>query len=359
MILFYIACIYAVIYISFIMKVLTTPSKQSETKSFAGKISVLIPFRNESPEIKNCIQSILDQQLENDYEIILVNDHSEDDFQNQIPNHESVSLIHLEDGIIGKKKAIEKGVDNATGEIIVTIDADCVATKNWLTEISKSFEKENVILSLGSVYVNEEVSVLSLIQSSESLILGALTKYGVDSNKPILASGANITFRKEAFLKLNPYHDNQNIPSGDDMFLLEKVLQTYGANSIVFHSATTLTRAVESWSEFFNQRVRWARKMKNIKDLKTSQTTFFIALFNVFLFFLLIYSKFQMKELYGLLAVKFIFDFALLFKQPLKNKKHIFFAPLFFIWNLFYPLMMLSALIFVKPEWKNRALEKE
>ena len=91
-------------------------------------LSVIIPIRNEATSISNLLESLSKQSYPSGhFEIRLVNDHSEDDsvtIVNQFClSHLNVELLYLPENLAGKKQALCLGIENSTGEIIVTTDA--------------------------------------------------------------------------------------------------------------------------------------------------------------------------------------------------------------------------------------------
>ena len=357
-ILGYIIISYTILYILMMLRVSilvreTDTSKQEKSFTDGIKISVIVPFRNEAQNIEKCVQSILAQKTTIDFEIILVNDHSEDDFPKSFKT-DKIRLIDLENSEFGKKKAISKGVDCSTGSIILTIDADCIAPNNWLDSVASNFNDDTTQMSMGSVYVEENGRLISLIQSSESLILGLFTKYGVASKSPFLASGANLAYRKKAFQEVKGFFGNDSVSSGDDMFLLEKVQNHFGVNTISFHAAETITASVSTLPEFLNQRVRWFKKMKYIKELRTNYFSLFIGGINQLLLFTLIFPPFHSLEIVGFILAKYFIDLFLLSRAGKTRKTHLLFSPIYFVWNLVYPIIILIALVVVKPKWKGR-----
>ncbi|MBN1638317.1 MAG: glycosyltransferase, partial [Ignavibacteriales bacterium] len=102
-------------------------------------ISILIPFRNEADNSLSCLKSLESQNFPKDkFEIIFIDDNSTDDsvkiiLQNKKnKNVKIISAEETDDNFGHKKRAIQKGIDNSLGEIIVTTDADCIHNPNWL-----------------------------------------------------------------------------------------------------------------------------------------------------------------------------------------------------------------------------------
>src|SRR5687768_10577527 len=108
-----------------------TPSDQT----LSIYISIIIPARNEEENIGELLK-VLQQQTypKNLFEIIVVNDHSTDNTTEVVKQFPGIKLVELKDETINsyKKKAIETGIAAASGELIVTTDADCIPSPSWL-----------------------------------------------------------------------------------------------------------------------------------------------------------------------------------------------------------------------------------
>ena len=89
------------------------------------KLSIVIPCYNESKDIaKNC--EIIKKHLEDikqDYELILVNDGSKDNTKEVIEAIPDVKALSYEPNR-GKGGAVKYGIENATGEYVLFMDAD-------------------------------------------------------------------------------------------------------------------------------------------------------------------------------------------------------------------------------------------
>src|SRR5436309_2696283 len=103
------------------------------------KISVIIPARNEEANIGVLLQALQQQTYPRElFEVIVVDDHSEDDTVAVVKQFKEVKLLSVASNNINsfKKKAIETGITAATNELIVTTDADCRAPADWLQTIA-------------------------------------------------------------------------------------------------------------------------------------------------------------------------------------------------------------------------------
>jgi glycosyltransferase involved in cell wall biosynthesis len=95
-----------------------------------GKISVIIPARNEEQDVASSLRSVLNQEGV-ELEVIVVNDHSTDrtgEIVNEIARSDSrVKVLHnppLTQGWLGKCNAMQQGAAEAAGEYLLFTDAD-------------------------------------------------------------------------------------------------------------------------------------------------------------------------------------------------------------------------------------------
>ncbi|MFP5470639.1 MAG: glycosyltransferase [Bacteroidia bacterium] len=335
--------------------------KKLENTDFKNEaISIIIPYRNEENNLEKCLKSLITQKFNAHFEIILVNDNSEDngekiarDFleKNQFSN---VQCVHSSPTIFGKKNAVLEGVKHAKYPIICTFDADSIASEDWLDAVSKAFQSDKTKMVLGEVIIKRTDGFLNLLQHSESVLTSIFMASGVKSKRPLLVSAANMAFRKEIFNELNPYQDNLHVPSGDDIFLMEKALQKYGTRAFGFIENEVCTNQVDSFEYYFRQRVRWLRKMKYAKGLKlTNALSFFIAFVNTFCLTAIFFLP-NLLQVLMLFSIKYVADIFLLSASKHTSKNAIIYSPILFIWWLVYPMLLFIFSFFLKNAWKGR-----
>jgi len=225
-------------------------------------ISVVVPVRNEQNNIAPLLRDLRRQTYSN-FEIIIVDDHSSDNTRPMITGTiEEDSRIHLFTNTgHGKKRALSTGIAAAKGSIIVTTDGDCRVGPNWLYRINEHFQGETVKMLVGSVKI-EGVGLFAAMQAIEfSSLIGsgvATLFFGV----PTMCNGANLAFRRAAYHEVNGYDDNLHVASGDDEFLLKKIVARYhtGVKFMGLADGIVSTNSQPDWRSFFQQRIRWAGK---------------------------------------------------------------------------------------------------
>lgn len=256
--------------------------------------SIIIPARNEVLHIGNCLQSIVAQNYPDDLvEIIVIDDHSTDTTSEIVEQfrakHYNIKLIKLVDELNGeilnsyKKKAIENAISYATGNWIITTDADCTAKPNWLKNYDAWIQTYKPVFVAAPVVFTNDKSVLQTFQFIDFMILQGVTAASVNAGFHNMCNGANLAYKKEVFFKVNGFRGIDNIASGDDMMLMNKIKKQY-PNEVSFlfaQDAIVTTHPMPSWSSFFNQRIRWASKAD---QFKSKDNTVFAVLILVYLF---------------------------------------------------------------------------
>jgi poly-beta-1,6-N-acetyl-D-glucosamine synthase len=264
-----------------------------------SRITILIACRNEAHHISSLIASlsVLQYPKEN-YEVILIDDHSTDGtlnkIQSLIKNLGNFRLLRADESMHGKKKALSLGVSHSKFEIMATTDADCQVPADWLSYISLFFEDSHTHMLAGGVSLRDH-SFFSELQKMEfSGVVGA-TASAFGLGHPIMANGANLAFRKEVFKEVNGYEGNMHIASGDDEFMMRKVRNAYpeGIRFMNFSESVVFSEPQHGVRNFVSQRIRWAGKWKSNPDLVTRILAVFIVLSQLSFFTLLLMYPFE------------------------------------------------------------------
>lgn len=286
--------------------------------------SIIIPARNEENNIANCISSILKQTYPNHlFEIIIIDDHSTDDTAKIVSNfqqqHQNIVLIKLQDELDGKKlnaykkKAIELAITRAKGDWIITTDADCTLQLNWLLLYDEYILKNNSLLVAAPVMFIKENTVLSIFQYIDFMALQAATAATVSAGFHSMCNGANLAYNKNTFIEVDGFKGIDNIASGDDMLLMNKIKAKHPKRIGYLFSkqAIATTTAMPNWKAFLNQRIRWASKADKYEDKTLLPVLLGIYLLNLLLFTLFFIGLFNWKLLllnFILIAIKTIIE---------------------------------------------------
>ena len=125
-----------------------------------------------------------------------------------------------------------------------------------------------IILPLRMVSPSLEgrVGVGLSLQIIEYTAIQELTMRTAKRGHAVMCSGANLIVRREAWLECEP-DLHPEVPSGDDMFLLE-AMKKRGMKIAVIDEPdyTAVVRPAPTWRAFFRQRMRWAGKAPKYTD---------------------------------------------------------------------------------------------
>lgn len=326
-------------------------------------ISVIVPIRNEEANISRLLDSLLAQHF-NTFEIIIVNDHSEDRtvevVKQSINGKRNVRLIDLSNES-GKKKAIARGVTEAKGDVIVTTDADCIVPENWLIVIDKYFQNENTKMVFGGVRIETTRNFFSSLQALEFSSLVGSGAATLSLGYPSMCNGANLAFRKSAFNEVKGFEGNFHIASGDDEFLLRKIVERYpkGVKFLNNPESIVTTQPLPDLRSFLQQRVRWAGKWRLHKQMFSKLLALFILFFHmIFVLFLsaLITNQIDLTTSLALLSLKVLPE--AIFLRYVTSFLHVrwnwfAFTTLQLSYSFYIVLVGLTS-NFQAVEWKNR-----
>ena len=338
-------------------EVFTTPVNFSAT--------ILVPFRNEEQSLPKLLASLVSQKYTGNWEVILINDHSDDSsvnvVQRFIESHRFASMVLTDASSEGKKHALNAGIALAKGEIIITTDADCVMGPNWLQSMVDAFAHDQVNMVAGPVRIKSDKSFWSQMQQLEFASVIGTSGATLAYNLPTMCNGANLAFRKSIFFQVGGYESNFDIASGDDEFLLKKI-RSLSDRGIVFNfnrSSIVTTSALPSLRSFVSQRIRWAGKWKFSDDLLTKVLAvgvfgFHLAVLALVMVLILDPTNFEIPAL--LLIGKITVELVFLRKvSSWLNNKWSWLT--FLAWQLLYPFYSLFigvASLISGYTWKNR-----
>src|SRR5262245_23004410 len=192
------------------------------------RASVIIPVFNGEKTIRPAIESLLAQDFPN-LEIIVVDDGSTDGTARIVGGFTGV--VYRQQKNAGPATARNEGVRHAAGEIICFTDADCVAHKDWVTRLVRSFDRKEVGAVAGSYGIVNKENVLADCIHRE--ILYRHEKFKSDF---VRAFGSyNCAVRKDVFNGVGGFDERYRFASGEDNDLSYKILK--GGYKILFDRA--------------------------------------------------------------------------------------------------------------------------
>jgi len=175
------------------------------------KVSVVIPALNEESIIEECLQSIRRQSLPT--EILVIDNGSVD----RTPE---IAQIYCDKVLIRPEYTLAQmrdlGAIEATGDIIVTTDADCVAPPNWIEELIKPFQDPKTVAVGGAFKPLNENPLSNFYCWCSSIMQGT---FG-------LFQGANMAYTKQAYRESPGYAEAKRAEDWNLSWQLKKLGKT-------------------------------------------------------------------------------------------------------------------------------------
>lgn len=191
---------------------------------------------------------MLAQDIERtEYEVIFIDNGSTDDSRELVRQHPEITL--LEEKEKGSYAARNAGIRAAKGDIIAFTDADCIVSRDWLSQTQKGLSKTGASIVLGSRYFRESCSgALRMFADYENV--KAEYTLGHCSPKYFMAYTNNMAVRRSVFTKTGLFTPLKR--SADTEFV-HRALETAPGMKIAFlpHMAVTHLEiaSVKMWFE--------------------------------------------------------------------------------------------------------------
>lgn len=226
----------------------------------APLVSVVVAGRNESASIERAITSLLDQDWPN-FEVIVVDDHSDDDMYEIARRYARRGLIRLvrnrsERGRTGRPTASNLGTRVASGEFVVSLDADTTFDREMLRHMIAPFADPRVGVVAGNILVDgSSGNLVTRLQALEYAVSIDLHKRWSDlCGRTLQASGAIGAFRRAAVLDVGAW-DPELAEDADVSLRMIKA----GWRIAFAPEGVAVTLPPTSWRGLARQRYRWDR----------------------------------------------------------------------------------------------------
>lgn len=257
-------------------------------------VSVVVPLHNEEEFALRTLEALEQQDYAGDWEVICVNDRSTDATSRILEEfcatrpHFRVLHVPMDSPPLPspKKRALATGFAVAQHEILMTMDADCIPPKQWVSRMAARF-RDGVAIVQGPKANTGSLALVHAYQKLETLGLTLIEAAGFSMGTPAVASAACLAYRKDLFFKVGGFNDLMHLTSGDDDMLVHKMAKEPGVRFCynLDPEATVLTAPVDTWKGLLNQRARWA---SNGTSYENHAYTFFLTLIYSFFCWLLL-----------------------------------------------------------------------
>jgi len=336
------------------------------------RFTIVVPFRNEEGNLPDLIKSLENLNYsKNHFEVIFVDDDSVDDsveLCSRLLSYSQLDFQIIKNKRLSnspKKDAITTAINEAKYHWIITTDADCVVPNTWLETSNSFINSEDVAMIVAPVTYTSSDSFFKQFQTLDVLSLQAVTVAGFGLSLPFLCNGANLMYRKDLFIELNGFENNDTIASGDDIFLLEKAVKKYPdlVKYLKSKNAIVYSKAENSLTNLIQQRIRWAAKASAYNNTFGKFVGLLVLLMNALIvttLFLSFFGLFNWFYFIGVLILKLSIDYLLVFNSAkFFNQTNL--LNNYFFSSLLYPFFSVFVAfksMFSKYKWKGRSFKK-
>ncbi len=332
-------------------------------------VSVIIPFRNEADHLPGLVNDLALQTYPDElWEVLFVNDHSEDGSASKLESllkskaleSSGFSCHSLPSDRSGKKAALFYGIRHAKYERIIQVDADCRVGRRFIASHISFLNIHPSDLTAGVVTTGTGKG--NFLETFERLDMLSLVGSGAGSfslGRPMMCSGANLSYSKELYMETRSFDPEHATASGDDMFLMigaRKLGKTLTFNTN--RESLVETGPVKDLWTMIAQRIRWGSKsgryrMPDIQLLALLVTLTNISILLMPVWFILFSGLWPW--LAGALFLKSLADFLLLFKITGITGQRADLCLFIPVSLVYYPLFLITAAgaLLGKPFWKR------
>lgn len=332
--------------------------KPSVIKTIKEPVSIIICARDEAENLSNFLPAVLEQDYP-DYEVIVVNDCSEDNsydvlgkYLMQYP-HLKISTINKDPKFTHNKKFAQFiGIKAAKNDILLFTDADCQPESDkWLEGMTSHFDdKISFVLGYGG-YLKEKGLLNRYIRYDSMTI--AMQYLGMAIRGiPYMGVGRNLAYRRSVFFTNKGYGAHNHLISGDDDLFVNT--NASGRNTCVEFRNGTHTRSIpcSGIKEWITQKKRYLTtasyyKLRDKLLLITEPATriFFYSAFIVLLSFTFLWP--YVLAVFGIRLLTQIIIFALVQKKL--NESGLITYSLFF--DIFSPVI--NSIVYLSNIWSK------
>ncbi|MGF1584993.1 MAG: glycosyltransferase [Bacteroidales bacterium] len=325
-------------YLFFFIRI-SLKKKNDRIEGSGEPVSVIICARNEAVNLENNLPLILQQEY-SDYEVIVVNDCSEDnteevldELKKKFSNLRSTFIRQDKKFRSGKKLALTIGLKSACHPWALLTDADCIpASKHWISEMQKHFTPSNkIVLGYGG-YIMRPGLLDKFVRFDTFFIAMQYISFAL-AGMPYMGVGRNLAYKRSLFFDNKGFASHLNLESGDDDLFINEVISKDNNSVEYSHSSHTRSKPPQSWKEWFIQKSRhlttgihYKGSTRFLLGLEMSSRLFFYITF-----FLLVINKIYLPYILSVFIIRLISNTLILNKgmNCMNEKNLLLFSPVF------------------------------
>ena len=210
-------------------------------------VSIVVCTRDAFDYLTDLVPVLLNQDYP-DYEIVIVNDCSEDeteewlkDIERHEPKIKPVQLRQHLNFFNGKKFPLSMGIKSAKNDLIIFTDITCLPTNSqWLRSMVNCYRNNTEVVIGYSPYIHKKsllnkIMRFDAVQYAMQYLSAALNKH------PYMGIGTNLSYRKELFYRNQGFTSHYTTSVGEDDLFISQVANKKNTEVLIDAENTILT----------------------------------------------------------------------------------------------------------------------
>lgn len=313
------------------------------------KYSFIIPVYNRPQEVKELLESFVNLNFSNQFEIVIVEDGSTETSENVVQTFsDKLSISYYFKPNSGPGDSRNFGMGKAKGEYFIILDSDCLLPPHYLNTVDDFLNNNYFHCFGGADAAHQNFSPLQ--KAINYSMTSFLTTGGIRGSKTSVnrfePRSFNMGISKEAFIKTGGY---SKIHPGEDPDLSQRILKagystTFLPNAYVYHKRRI------SWKKFYTQVKKFGlvRPILNKWHPEASKITFWFP--TLFVFFVIFSIIFSILLVWWIAVPLVLYVVVILIDSSIRNQS--FYIGLLSVWAVFvqffgYGMAFLNSTIFI------------
>ena len=239
-----------------LLNALTIKVVKNNSATVTNSVSILIPMRNEEENVIECINSVESQAGLIDFEVLVLDDHSEDKTKELLANFPNIRTLagkNLPDGWLGKLWACHQLANSSTGEYLVFIDADVRLSNNAIASAISKMGKWDFISPYPKQMATGFVQRVfqPLLQWSWLASVPLLISQKLRIKSMAVANGQFLIIKRDAYFKSGG-HQSVKSEVIDDIMLARQLLVTGFSGGVADASQVAICQMYKTAGQLVN-----------------------------------------------------------------------------------------------------------
>ena len=247
------------------------------------KVAVIIPTFNRADILLSAIESVLEQQPQDPFELFVVDNNSNDGTKEAIDAYvkQSQNVRYLFEPLPGASRARNLGITCARADIVAFLDDDVRAGEGWIETIIDTFDRHPNVTFIGGKVLPDWCESPPEWLTRDRWSPLALVDYGdrafyIDRDRPVCLVSANLAIRRSAFDEFGLF--NEKFLRCEDHELEDRILNAGGRGLYVptlkVHTTVPPVRLLKDYHRrWHSERGFWLARVSALRIGEESRPT--------------------------------------------------------------------------------------